>query len=90
MQKPHMPQAIITPCKAPARILAVAILTQRPALRSKGAVAARHMTLQIPCAVEPLGFASRDVAFEGTAVGFEMFAAQLVSLLCMWEETSNS
>ena len=88
MQKPHMPQAIITPCKAPARILAVAILTQRPALRSKGAVATRHMTLQIPCAVEPLGSAIRDVAFEGTAVGFEMFAAQLVSLLCMWKETS--
>lgn len=58
----HMSLAVITPRKALGSILTVSILAQEPATGSGGAMAARHMPVQIPHPVEPLGTAARDVA----------------------------
>ena len=75
----HMSLAIVIPRKAPNSVLAILILAHIPIIRFGGAVTTRHVTIQIPRPVEPLGRATGEVALEGTAVGFEVFTAQRVN-----------
>lgn len=72
MLKFHMPQAIVKPRKTLGSELTVLILAQRYAVRVAVSVTACGMTVQILHSVKAPGFATRNVAFDGAAMGLEM------------------
>lgn len=74
-----MPLAIVVPRKSLSSVLAILILAHEPAICFRGAVTTRHMTVQILLPVESLGRATWKVAFELTAMDFEVLTTQHVS-----------